>query len=425
MNKTKIFDIIPEKIQKDAYIWNTVAGTINAFQSVIILMVLTRVLGLEEAGIFTIAWANANLFLMIGKFGMRNFHVTDIKEKFLFQEYYYSRLITTGIMIISCIIYQYYMRAILQYSWHKSIIIFTVCLLKAIDAIEDVFFGMYQQKGRLDIASKLLTIRLSVTISGFLVLVSFTKNQVFSLITITVVSFLIFVLLIKKTFSLFDYKKNKVKKQNIILLLKYNFSLFLSSFLSFYIGNASKYAIDKYLSNELQACYGFIAMPIFVVTLLNSFIYQPILTKMSFYWNEKNLKQFKKSIIKQTYYIAFLTLFVVIGGFFLGVPILSILYGVDLSIYKTELVLLLFGGGELAFCGFLVSILTIMRCQKIIGIGYLVVSIIAFFISPIMVQTYQLMGAAILYLVLMFIICVVFLILFIIKYKKYLLSNEI
>ena len=31
-----------ENIKKDSYIWNTIGGLINAFQSVIILMVLTR-----------------------------------------------------------------------------------------------------------------------------------------------------------------------------------------------------------------------------------------------------------------------------------------------------------------------------------------------------------------------------------------------
>ena len=44
-----------ENIKKDSYIWNTIGGLINAFQSVIILMVLTRSLDMEYAGIFTIA----------------------------------------------------------------------------------------------------------------------------------------------------------------------------------------------------------------------------------------------------------------------------------------------------------------------------------------------------------------------------------
>lgn len=48
---------------RDSYIWNMAGSFLLAFQSVIILMVLTRICDLSEAGIFTIAYANANLFL--------------------------------------------------------------------------------------------------------------------------------------------------------------------------------------------------------------------------------------------------------------------------------------------------------------------------------------------------------------------------
>lgn len=60
-------------------------------------------------------------------------------------------------------------------------------------------------------------------------------------------------------------------------------------FLSFYIGNAPKYAIDSILNDGLQACCGFIAMPVFVIGLLNNFIFNPMISRMSFMWSEKEL----------------------------------------------------------------------------------------------------------------------------------------
>ena len=62
---------------RDSYIWNMAGSFLLAFQSVIILMVLTRICDLSEAGIFTIAYANANLFFTIGKYGMRYFQASD------------------------------------------------------------------------------------------------------------------------------------------------------------------------------------------------------------------------------------------------------------------------------------------------------------------------------------------------------------
>ena len=66
----KRFLLDNRKIQKDSYLWNMIGSLLMAFQSVFMLMILTRTVGLEEAGRFTIANANVNLFLTIGKYGI-------------------------------------------------------------------------------------------------------------------------------------------------------------------------------------------------------------------------------------------------------------------------------------------------------------------------------------------------------------------
>ena len=64
--KIKAFLLNDQKIERDSFIWNMAGSMLMAFQSVIMLMILTRTLGLKDAGIFTIAYANANLFLTVG-----------------------------------------------------------------------------------------------------------------------------------------------------------------------------------------------------------------------------------------------------------------------------------------------------------------------------------------------------------------------
>ena len=91
--KIKEFILDDHNIERDSYVWNMIGSMLMAFQSVIMLMILTRVLGLKEAGIFTIAYANANLFLTIGKYGMRYFQISDVKRQFTFAEYRMSRLL--------------------------------------------------------------------------------------------------------------------------------------------------------------------------------------------------------------------------------------------------------------------------------------------------------------------------------------------
>lgn len=63
-------------------------------------MVLMRVCDVATAGVFTLAYANADLFLIHGKYGERNFQVDDVNEKYLFGVYVRSRAISTLAIVL-------------------------------------------------------------------------------------------------------------------------------------------------------------------------------------------------------------------------------------------------------------------------------------------------------------------------------------
>ena len=90
---------------------------------------------------------------------------------------------------------------------------------------------------------------------------------------------------------------------------------------------------------------------------------------------------------------------------------LSFLYNINLSAYRDELLILLIGGGFLALSGLLATIITIIRFQDSLLIGYVLVGILAYMLSEVFVERYAIMGAAGLYLMLMIGLCLVFIIL--------------
>lgn len=400
----KRFLLISKDIKKDSYIWNMLGSMLTAFQSVIMLMILTRTLGLTDAGIFTIAYANANLFLTIGKYGMRYYQVSDVKHQFSFKEYKASRIVSCIAMILISTLYILITSKQNNYSAEKSLIILCMCVFKMIDAVEDVYIAMYQQEGRLDVGSKLMTVRIFFTLCVFSVCLLLLKNLLNALIVSTVFTVIYLILLLLLTYPKFKKQERKLRFQNVTCLLRVCFPLCISAFLSFYIGNAPKYAIDAQLNDTLQACYGFISMPVFVIGLLNNFIFNPIITQMSVLWSHKCYKEFIKKVAVQVLVIAAITLICVIGAYLLGVPVLSILYNTDLSDYKTELIVLLVGGGFLGLSGFLTTVITIMRIQRTLIFGYGFVAVLAYFLSPILVANYEMMGAAYGYLLLMIIL---------------------
>ena len=397
-----------KNIDRDSYIWNMTGSMLNAFQSVIMLMVLTRIVNLYEAGLFTIAYANANLFLNIGKYGVRNFQVSDTNRQFSFREYNRSRYITTFAMLIVSFGYVAVVAHTNHYTAEKSQIIIWMCLFKIIDSLEDVYHGFYQQNNRLDIAGKCMTLRMISTIVVFVASLFVFKKLLPALIVATIFTTAVYILFTNLTCREFKQSYGEADSKNILQQLRLCFPLFLGCFLAFYIGNAPKYAIDSILNDELQACYGFIAMPVFVIGLLNNFIFNPIISRMSLMWNEGEIKPFLKLLAKQLLIVLAITVICEAGAYLLGIPVLSWLYNTDLAPYKAELLVLLLGGGFLALSGLLVTIITILRMQKVLAAGYSIVALIALLLSNIMVNNYAIMGAAVLYLVLMVLLCVLF-----------------
>ena len=73
--------------------------------------------------------------------------------------------------------------------------------------------------------------------------------------------------------------------------------------------------------------------------------------------------------------------------------------------------ILLIGGGFGALTVLLTYVATLMRKQKFVFVIYALVSIIAFFVSPILVGRWKLLGAAYGYLLLMLLQAIGFLIL--------------
>ncbi len=406
-----------EKALKSSFLWNSIWGLLNAGQSVIILMVLARTNGAYDAGIFSIAYATACLCLTVGNYGMRSFQATDINSQFSFNTYLSSRIITSLLMIVVSVLYCGYGFFFLNYDFNKLAVIMMICLIKLIDAIEDVYYGMYQSKNRLDIGAKGATIRQLFTLIILCAMLVFTSDLLISSTVTFVLSLILALYFIMITVKHFKPSKFQFEFSTSLTLLKTTFGVFISAFLALYIVNAPKYSIDAMLSQELQAYYTYIAMPVFVVGLLNNFLYQPILVHLADMWNKGEIKKFTARIFRQILIISALTFVTIVGAYFLGIPVLSVLYSADLSEYKIHLLILLLGGGFLAVSGFITVVITIIRKQKDLIIGYISASVIALLLSQFLVSNYAITGAVLAYTISIFLLTLVFIILLMYRLK--------
>lgn len=384
--------------------WNAVASLLNTGQSILLLMVISRIDPVSDAGIFTIGYAVANLMVMVGRYGIRQFQSSDLKEVYSFKEYNTTRIVSCIAMLIACGGYVLFCCLTETYTVYKGCSVFLICLARMIDAYEDVIHGFFQQHGYLETASKIQTIRFIAYMIMFGTTYLITENLIYAGTFGVAVSLLFAVFLNGIAYKNLKISPGRIRKKNIWKLFQEGFPLFVSVFLSTYLGNAPKYAIDKVLSDEIQAQFNYIFMPVFVITLLSMFIYQPMVVRYANYWMEKELTDFVKEIKKQSVFLGGLEGIALVAAFILGIPVLSMVFAVDLSGYRFELLVLIIGGGMLAYVNYFTMIITIMRAQKVLFAGYIVAAAVFFLCSKMVVRMLGIPGLCVLYAVTMFLL---------------------
>lgn len=383
-------------IEKRSTIWNMCSGVLNAAQSALLLLIVTRCCGIIDAGVFSIATTIGYQMIAIGNYGMRNFQATDIQKKYSFKEYIASRYFTAGAMIIFLVVYL----LVKGYEADKMWTIFFFCLFKGVDVIEDVIHGEFQRNNRLDIGAICSTIRYVFSFGIFIVMLMCGINLTVACLVTALASFSCFVVLTFRILKPRDILVKNVKYEKVSCLINECFPLFIGNFLYLYINSAPKYTIDNILGSEKQTYFGVLFMPAFFVNLVSDFIYRPLLTEIAMDWNSRNIGHLIKMIIRQIFYIYLITIIGVIAAKLVGIELLSAIYGLDLTGYTRELVILMVGGGFVALTGFMGNIMITMRKQKILFVCYFGVAVIAAVCSDYLVKNMELFGAALLYLAL-------------------------
>ena len=451
-------DNVHNKNEAGNYIWNAIGGMLNAGQSVLVLIIVTRVCGLEAAGLYSIAFATGNLFMYLGNYGVRNYQVSDVDEKFPFRSYVLHRLLTVALMLLVAAVYCTYSLLRGAYSPAKTMTVAAMCLLKAIDCLEEVLEGRLHQRGRLDLAGKMMTVRLLISIGGMLAVLVATRNLLTATnaaIILAAAAVILMAAACRRTLLPLQPAPELVADvgnagaapgaaaknrgaatspaatsaavsaarrgalRDAAVLMRVCFPVCAANFLSFYLINAPKYAIDAAMSETAQAQYNFIAMPVFVIQLLGMFVYQPVLVRMTLSWNSADQKGFLRDFLRITAGLLIIAALCLGGAYVLGIPVLSALYATDLSALKPELLLILAGGVFLAMNGFYSAVLTLMREQNRIPFMYLAGAVLSLILTPHFVGISGMMGAVISFVLIMAIVCALLSAQFAVAYKKH------
>ncbi|MBR2562486.1 MAG: lipopolysaccharide biosynthesis protein [Eubacterium sp.] len=402
------------RIMARTYFWNSGASFVYSLQSAILLMIVTRVLGLDTAGRFSIYYVTTQMLASIGSFSMRNFQVSDVRSEYSFRTYFSSRVITCTVMVLICLVYA----LVEQRTPEGLVVVMCLSLYRMTDGMEDVFHAEVQKAGRLDAGSIARLGRYICAVIGFTAACLITKNMAVA----SAVLFLCSLGVMLPTLGV-------IRKRYPILRLSFSIGhvwkllavctpVMVSALLYNYLVNAPKYSIERVLTSEVQAMFNILFMPVFLINVLSQFIFDPMIAKMSIWWEKGEDKKLLSAILKQSALILGLTILVALAGYVLGYWLLGLFYGVDLHPWRGLLFILLLLGGIAALAAFFMAILTIMRRQVLIVIAYAISAVVGWRLLDPLVARYEMYGAGFAYGILMGIVLLILIVTAAVEFRK-------
>ena len=400
-------------LKKD-FIWNMIGSTFSSFNSLFFLIIVTRINGSNEAGIFTFAFSTACLFYIIGIYSGRVFQVTDNNKNISGSDYLYSKIITCFLMFL----FSFLFCMMRGYNLYKIEIILGLVLFKVLEAFSEGIYAIIQQEKKLYQVGISLFLKAFISVLFFLICDSITKNLLLSIFLVILVNFLVLLFYDFHNLKKVSFKMENFEWKKILFILKSGFYAFAFAFLTQYVINAPKYAIDSLLNNEAQTIFGIIIMPATILILLGQFVIHPFLVSL-----KEKLQQDKKEFLKLTCHlvlvILILGIFSTLAAYFLGIPVLKLLYNIDLKSYLNSLLLIIIGATCYEISVIFSTSLTTMRSTLSQLIIFVIASVFIFFLSNYLVRKEAVFGASISYLFTMILIMILYIIVFLILLNKY------
>ena len=310
-------------------LWNTIGTIYYYFCQWIITILIVRLTDYSLAGYLSLAITVTNSFYAVAQFGMRQYQVSDIQGKYDDSIYIGSRYITIVVAFFACLFFS----LIKGYDSVQVWCIGSYMLLKAVEAYVDVCQGIAQKAWRFDIIGISLFIRGTFLMVGFGLLIYFTGNLPFTLIVISIISFVGILVIDVRLISNFASMKCRIFDRRIFRLIKECIPIVGFNFLLSFVTLIAREGLQDRYGIEALGIYSSVASPTVIIQLLASVIFNPFIPFFAEYYNNKKVKDFFSLMIKFVLMLVGITGAAIISAYFFGKWALIIIIGQQIAPY--------------------------------------------------------------------------------------------
>lgn len=380
------------------YLWNVISMGMWGVVFPVLTIIVTQFSGAELAGMFSMAYVVASLLMILANFGIRTFQVSDVAETYSFADYQINRIITCVAALIAGMLYC----SLRGYDQAMSTLCMSLVLYKTTDALADVYEGRLQQVGKMYLGGVSLFVRSLVVFLSFSLVLLITRSLPTASIVMAVFAVLSTLLL---TIPLAYFESERSSQPSIaaiLTLFKHSWPLFAALFMYSLIDNMPKFVMEGMLSYDNQLYYNVLYFPAMFILMTAQTVYKPMLVKMTKVWHDpEKRRRFDLIIAAAVLGIAGFTAVTALFMNWIGLSIMSFLYGINFIQFREIATIMVISGGIIAGIDFLYQVITILRRQHDVIMAYLVSFILALFTPMLLIRHADLDGAIISYLITM------------------------
>lgn len=406
--------------QKKDYIWNSIGSFLQSAISPILLIVITRLNGVGDSGLFSFAMSLSVVFWAISLWGGRTYQVSDVKKEFSSGDYIVVRFISSLIVAVFSISFC----VLSGYDLIKTELIMVLVSFKILESIADSMYGVLQIHNKLYIVGISLTMKSVFGFMLFTLVDILTKNIIYGALSIFIVNIAVVIFYdipwMKHVESVGLTKKNIIQAGKI---MKKTAEVFVVVFLTMFSLNIPRYFLDKYHYDQI-GYFGIMAMPITLLTLFISFVLQPNVVNLSELLKKKKINEFTKIVSKIDFITFTLGILFVVSSYLIGVWALNTVFGIDINNFRIDLTIMVIGAVANAFVSIYVNLLIILRRFKGQFYTLLVTNILAVILSVYLIDRLAMLGSVLVFMIISFLQAIILLFIYKRSLKNVIMLSE-
>ena len=310
-------------------LWNTVGSVFYLACQWLLSVVVVRVGSYSDAGILSLAMSVTNIFATVALFNVRNFQVSDTDGEFSDGEYVAHRHLTCISSLLLCVIFV----IINRYNFLTAASITLYMLLRVVEAYADVYHGVAQKSWRLDIAGKSFIIRGALMIVSFTLMHMFFKNVALSLLVVSLISLIAFIVYDCRAVKGINRISLKVTKATMLSLSLKCLPLLIYGICTNAIVSSSRYLIEMYHGDEVLGYYATISTIAVLVQTLVTLIFTPLIGIFNEAHRDNDKRRFAGLVLKLIGLTVAITGMAMIAIFLLGDFAMKLIFGEEILPY--------------------------------------------------------------------------------------------